>query len=299
MTPTRRTFVLGTDWWTDCDDAVALRMLARAALAGDVTLVAIGINACMEYSVASLDGFLTAEGLRGVRIGLDRDATDFGGNPPYQRRLSQYAIDRQSNDDAEDGVRMYRSVLAGAEQPVEIIEIGYPQLLADTLMSEGDDISPLSGLELFRTKVKKIWMMAGKWDDDPGRENNFIRAPRSRLAGHALCKCCPVPITFLGWEVGHDVISGSKLPESSILRDVLCDHGSKDGRSSWDPMLVAMALIGDEDAAGYDTVRGRAEVDAETGENRFTQDENGLHRYVVRRHAPAYYADGIDRMIEE
>lgn len=25
-----RKFILGTDWWTDCDDAVAIRILARA-----------------------------------------------------------------------------------------------------------------------------------------------------------------------------------------------------------------------------------------------------------------------------
>ncbi len=304
MTHTPRTLLLGTDWWTDCDDAVAIRILVRAAQAGRITLAAVGISACMEHSVASLDGFLTAEGARGVRIGLDRDATDFGGDPPYQKRLVQYAVDRKSNDDAEDGVRMYRSVLAAAEQPHEIVEIGYPQVLTDTLMSEGDDISPLTGLELFRSKVKKIWMMAGKWDEDPGRENNFARAPRSRRAGHVLCERCPVPITFLGWEVGHDVISGSRL-DRGVLYDALWDHGCGrwhtpgGGRSSWDPMLVELALIGDEEAAGYDTVCGRAQVDAETGENRFTPDENGLHRYVVRRHAPEYYAERIDRMIEE
>lgn len=299
-----RTLLLGTDWWTDCDDAVAIRILARAVLAGRIDLAAVGISACMEHSVASLDGFLTSEGLRGVRIGLDRDATDFGGNPPYQRRMVAYAVDRRSNEDAEDAVRMYRSVLAAAEKPLEIVEIGYPQVLTNALMSEGDDISPLTGLELFRQKVKKIWMMAGKWDETVGHENNFARAPRSRVAGHMLCEHCPVPITFLGWEVGHDVISGSHLT-GGVLYDALYDHGCGrwhtpgGGRSSWDPMLIELALIGDEDAAGYDTVCGHAEVDVETGENRFTPDEGGLHRYVIRRHAPELYAARIDRLIEE
>jgi hypothetical protein len=258
----------------------------------------------MEHSVASLDGFLASEGLRGVRIGLDRAATDFGGAPPYQKRMVPLAVDRKSNDDAEDAVRMYRSVLAAAEEPLEIIEIGYPQVLTDTLLSLPDDLSPLTGVELFRQKVKKIWMMAGKWDEAVGRENNFARAPRSRVAAHRLCASCPVPITFLGWEVGHDVISGSKLT-SGVLYDALYDHGCGrwhtpgGGRSSWDPMLIELALIGDEDAAGYDLVRGRAEVDAETGENRFTPDACGLHGYVVRRHAPEHYAARIDRRIEE
>lgn len=296
MNTAPRTFLLGTDWWTDCDDVVALRLLAIAVRSGEINLAAIALNGCMEYSVASLDGFLTTEGVRNMRIGIDREATDFGGNPPYQKRLAQYAIDRKSNDDAEDAVRMYRAVLAEAEQPLEIIEIGYPQVLANTLMSAADDISPLTGMDLFRTKIKKIWMMAGKWDEIVGRENNFARAPRSRMAGHLLCEYCPVPITFLGFEVGVDVISGSKLTHGALY-DALCDHGSKNGRSSWDPMLCELALIGDESAAGYDTVRGRAHVDAATGENTFVPDPNGLHRYVIRRDSPAVYAERIDRRI--
>ena len=43
-------------------------------------------------------------------------------------------------------------------------------------------------------------MMAGKWDDAEGKENNFTRAPRSREAGAYFCRFCPVPVTFLGFE---------------------------------------------------------------------------------------------------
>ena len=84
-----RRFLVGTDWWTDCDDAVAMRILARAVKAGEIELAGIGINACMEYSAASLTGFLKSEGLTDIPMGIDRDATDFGGNPPYQKRLAE------------------------------------------------------------------------------------------------------------------------------------------------------------------------------------------------------------------
>ncbi|MBQ8212977.1 MAG: hypothetical protein IJZ80_03125, partial [Clostridia bacterium] len=79
-----RNFILGTDWWTDCDDAVALRLLARFVKEKKINLLGIGINACMEYSVASLKGFLFANGLDRIPIGIDSDATDLGGSPPYQ-----------------------------------------------------------------------------------------------------------------------------------------------------------------------------------------------------------------------
>ena len=293
-----RRFIVGTDWWTDCDDAVAMRLLARAHRKGEIRLLGVGMNGCMEYSAASLDGFLVYEGVDDVPLGIDLAGNDFGGHPPYQKRLAPLARRYLKNEDAEDAARLYRRLLAEGEEKVEIIEIGYPQVLANALMSGADDISEKSGMELFREKVGKIWMMAGKWDEENGRENNFARNRRASEAGHVLCKCCPVPITFLGWEIGFDVITGKSLRSDDPLHGALADHGSESGRSSWDPRLAALALEGDEDRAGYDVVCGQAEVDALTGRNRFERRADGLHRYVVRRREPAYYEHLIERSIE-
>ena len=293
-----RTFLLGTDWWTDCDDCVALRILSRAVKAGKARLGGIVLNGCMEYSVASIDGFLTLEGLADIPVGLDAAATDFGGNPPYQKRLAQYAASRRSNADAEDAVRLYRRLLAKAEQPIEMIEIGYLQVVAALLESQGDDISPLDGATLIRQKVSHVWVMAGKWDEPCGRENNFARNGRSRRAGYVFCDKCPVPVTFLGFEVGERVISGRSLRSGDPLHDALCDHGSANGRSSWDPMLVMLALDGDAARAGYDTVCGTASVDAASGCNQFKIHDAGLHRYVVKQHPDEYYESLLEAAIK-
>ena len=125
-----RKIILGTDWWTDCDDAVALRLICRAIKEEKIQLLGVGINACMEYSVASLKGFLKAEGVEDIPIGIDLDAVDFGGNPPYQRRLAEAFCPSVRNTDAEDAVRLYRRLLASEEGRLEIIEIGYPQAIA-------------------------------------------------------------------------------------------------------------------------------------------------------------------------
>lgn len=293
-----RQFILGTDWWTDCDDAVAVRLLARAHLAGDIRLLGVVINACMAYSVPSLDGFLHLEGVRGIPIGIDREATDFGGNPPYQQRLAPAAVEYTDNDHAEEAVGLYRRLLAESDAPVDILEIGYPQALTALLESGADDHSPLTGVQLVREKVAHVWVMAGKWSEEGGLENNFCRNPRSRRAGDLLCRLCPVPLTFLGYEVGVSVISGSRLSPEDHLHLTLADHGSGDGRSSWDPMLVLLAMSGDPVDAGYDTVRGVARVDPDTGANHFTPDETGPHRYVVKNKPDEYYQDEIDARIE-
>lgn len=292
-----RKFILGTDWWTDCDDAVAVRILARAHKAGEIILKGIAINACMEYSVKSLDGFLNSEGVSDIPIGIDLEATDFGGNPPYQKRLAELPSKYNSNADAENAVKLYRRILAESKEPLEIIEIGYLQAISAVLESEADEISEKTGLELIKEKVSKFWVMAGKWDDNPGSENNLARNPRSRVAGSIFCEKCPVPITFLGWETGFDVITGGELNEGDILYQVLCDHGSQDGRSSWDPMLALMALIGDESAAEYDVIQGVATVDKENGENRFSTCADGKHKYVVRKQPVTYYSKKINDLI--
>ena len=165
-------------------------------------------------------------------------------------------------------------------------------------MSEGDDISAKSGLTLVTEKVKKFWLMAGKWDKDGEKENNFCRNPRARTAADIFCRTCPVPVTFLGWEAGFDVLTGDGLTHSDHLYRVLLDHGSENGRNSWDPMLVLMALIGDEESAGYDTVTGTATVDADTGANHFAIDSKGLHKYVVKKFGNAYYSERINEIIK-
>ena len=293
-----RKFILGTDWWTDCDDAVALRLISIAVKAKKAQLLGICINGCMEYSVASVKGFLKNEGVFDIPVGIDISATDFGGTPRYQKRLAEL-MPNVTNKDAEDGVRLYRRLLEEASEPVEIIEIGYLQVFAALLKSGADDISEKSGIDLVREKVSKLWVMAGKWDADGEKENNFCRNERSRVAGKEFCDLCPVPITFLGWEVGRGILTGGSLDKNDALYHALCDHGSYNGRDSWDPMLVMTALIGDEDKAGYTTVRGTASVDPETGANKFMRDSNGKHSFVIKKHDDRYYAEQINSIITQ
>lgn len=290
-----RRFILGTDWWDDCDDAVALRLLTRAVRADKLRLLGVGINACMSDSVASLCGFLRADGLIDIPVGIDTAATDFGGTPPYQRHLAADFAPDLCNGDGEDAVRLYRRLLQEAEPGVEILEIGFLQVIAGVLTSGADDISEKSGLELVREKVAKVWVMGGKWDTDGGVENNFARNARARRAAHTFCALCPVPVTFLGFEIGVGMITGRSLSHSDHLFRVLSDHGSANGRDSWDPMLAMLALTGDEAAAGYTAVRGQASVDAETGENHFTPDADGKQAYVV---ATPTAREAIARLIE-
>lgn len=282
-----RKFILDTDWWTDCDDAVAARLLCNAHRRGEVEILGIHINACMPFSIPSLDAFTRDCGVT-VPLGLDHDAVHFDGTPAYQEHLARTGEVLRHNEDVPGSLDFYRQLLGDApDGSVEIISIGFTQALAGLLESPG-------GRELVSGKVKHLWIMAGKWDEEGGREYNFDKNALTRRSGAKLCDAWPTPVTFLGWEVGASVITGGNLPDGDLLKQVMRDHGSVAGRSSWDPMLALLAVIGDPEKAGYRCVYGKARVDEKDGRNYFSEDPGGCHRYVVKLRDDAYYADAVN-----
>ena len=288
-----RNFILGTDWGEDSDDCVAVRILARAHKKGEINMLGMGINTLTEYSAPSLYRFLEKEGVN-IPVGVDKSCPHKIEYVTYQKRLA--AETNKTNDDFEDAVRLYRRKIAEANGQVEILEVGFLQVICAALMSEPDDISPKSGMELFKEKVKKIWIMGGTWTMQGGMEYNLCKYQFSRDASYAFVNNCPCPITFLGWEIGHDLITGDKLASDDFLHLALADHGSGNGRESWDPMLATLALIGDNEKAGYKTVKGIATVDKD-GKNYFEENENGIHEYVIKAHEDSYYSEIINNLI--
>ena len=290
-----RNIILGTDWGEDCDDAVAVRVLARSHKAGKINFLGAGINTHTELSAPSLYRFLELENCI-LPIGVDKNCPKKEWQNRYQPRLA-CQTDKKDRD-FEDAVRLYRRLIANAEGKVEIVEIGFLQVLANTLLSEADDISPLSGMELFEKKVDKVWIMGGKFSEQGGKEFNFSYTPFACEASSIILEKCPCEITLLGWETGAELITGNTLKMDDYLYTAISDWGSPEGRESWDPMTAMMAVIGDEAEAGYDTVKARVWVDHKTGANYFTPDENSNRKFVIKKFPDEYYSNMINEVIE-
>ena len=282
-----RKFILDTDWWTDCDDAVAIRLLCNAHIKKEIELLGININACMKWSVPSLDVFTRDCGVV-VPLGIDHAAAGFAGEPSYQEHLAMVREPQRSNEDVPDGVDFYWQLLNDAEDnSVEIISIGFTQVMANLLKRPG-------GMDSVKQKVSHLWIMAGKWDEEHGLEYNFYKNAMTRQAASELCASWPTAITFLGWEVGHSVLTGNNLPDGDLLKQIMTDHGSVNGRSSWDPMTALLAIIGDPEKAGYKAVYGKAAADPSDGSNTFTPAPDGSHRYVIKKFDDSYYASAVN-----
>lgn len=299
MPPVGKKIILGTDWHTDCDDAVAVRLLAWAHLHGIIELLGISIDSAMDYSVASLRAFLENEGIGDVPVGLDKGAFDYGGKIKYQKRLAEGRDADAENRDAEDAVSLYRRLLASADSKVDIIEVGFNQVLAALLESGSDEYSPLDGVELVRQKVGTFWIMGGDWLDRGRREFNFTAKPKATEAIRKVMKLCPVKIVFLGYEIGVNVITGKpvieRYPEDKLSL-CLCDYDAPDGRRSWDPMTAYLACVGDAKACGYRLVRGTATIN-DAGVTALSPDENGKHAFVEKLYSNEEYAACIDEIL--
>ena len=285
-----RKFILDTDWWTDCDDAVAVRLLCNAHRKQQIEIVGINVSVCTPYSIPALDIFTRDAGVN-VPLGLDFSAVNFSGKALYQEHLAASGDVLRQNSDAVNGIDFYWQLLTeAAAKELENISIGFPQVLSGILNRSG-------GMKLVAEKVRHLWIVGGKWDEDGGLEYNFSNHPICCHGASILCRLWPTPITFLGWEVGTTVISGGKLPEGDLLRQVMIDHGSENGRSSWDPMLILLAIADSPEKAGYHCVYGYATVDATSGANHFKTAANGPHRYVIKNHSDDFYVRQIDEQL--
>lgn len=296
--------ILDTDWMDDVDDAVAIRVLLWAERQNLVDIVGINIDSVISTSAQSMSCFLNYEDRNQLCIGLEKEITGISSSSAYH----QICIDSfpyynySSNDSCEDSVTFYRRALSKATQKVNIVLIGFPSSLYRLLKSTSDDYSSLNGLELVSEKVRKLYFMGGGYPSY-AKENNLARNTNIATYSDYILKNFPCPICFLGFEVGKSVITGDTLSttlgKDDLLYKCLSAYDASSGRSSWDPMTVLLACIDDPELAGYTAVTGTNTIDTNTLVNTFTNDANGTHSYVKKRHSDTYYKYLINSIIEK
>lgn len=299
--------ILDTDWWTDIDDAVAIKILVWAEREGLCDILGLIVNAVNDNSAQSLARYLDYLGRGDLPFALEKNATDYNGNPSYFSTMISswnhglYSSNLECPDENEG--EYYISLLQSlpSDEKCNIVCIGYLSALAGLFNRAKEDQSIYN---LIVNKVNKVFIMAGKYPS--GSENNFTRTARSRKAGYDVCTNCPseIPMIFLGYEVGETVLSGgttgSVIGTFDLLYKGMVAHGEgSKGRSSWDPMTMLLALMDNENMSGYQYVRGTNVVNASTGANVFTKNEDGNHYYVVKKYADAWYAHQINSIVEQ
>ncbi len=279
-----RKYIFDTDWFTDCDDCVALRFLARN-LDENHRLLGVNVNVDSPYAYESICAFLKNEGVD-CPVALDKDGR-YAGETKYQKNM---ALENAVVGDTTPipSIEFYKKLLEENDE-VEILSVGFLSSLAAVLKAYPTLIK----------KIKTVWCMGGDWSKQGGREYNFscgwneqaINAARF-VVNEVACKQ-----VFLGFEAGVSVLTGGNLPVGDILGKAMRDWGAEDGRSSWDPMLV-MAALDDKFLGAFDYVLGKASVD-ESGRNYFEISDAGAQAYAVKKMPDAYYEDTINGFLKD
>ena len=256
--------ILDSDMITDYDDMGALAILHALADAGECEILATLSCTRDNGSVAAIEICNNYYGRPDIPVGCSKSDSAVRGAPKgHQKFLDlqpkypgtfRYA----NSDDAPDAVGVYREVLSmQPDHSVVVCSLGFLTNMRALLESGPDRFSPLSGIDLVRTKVKKWVAMACCYPR--GHEYNSDGDVESSMM--ALAEW-PTPIVFTDFQYGRHLYSGRAIAESDYesnpVKDVFewsltprekITSKSWDqmaGHPSWDESAVLIAVRGEE-----------------------------------------------------
>ncbi len=239
-----------TDMDTDCDDAGALAMLLEYVKAGRAELLGIVTDAPTPYAAPCCE-ILTDFYKTDCPIGaLSADFAPCSERlEKYRRHSAEWSLYNReiskplckTDRDYPSETEVYRRCLAAApDNSVTVLCVGLLTSAANALMSEGDEISPLSGVELFKKKVKRVVSMG-----TPDKVGDFNWG-MDREASESFFASCPAPIYVS--QYGGEIITGKTLPKkfgkTHPVRRIyeIFARDNPVGRSSWDLIATLFAV---------------------------------------------------------
>lgn len=287
--------IFDTDLDSDVDDVGALAMLLNLHTDGDIELLGVVVTSDDPYAPVCAAAINSFYGFPDIPVGFLMGQEKLNNHSRYTRQLaSEFPSGLSGWEDAHNAVSLYRKLLAESpDESVFIVTVGHLTSLQQLLLSLPDQISPLSGHELVRKKVKQWICMGGHYPE--GKEANFYRP--DPLSTYYCVNNWDKDVIFCGWEAGNPVITGGEYIRETLDSTHPVYRGYElynnfSGRQSWDQIAVLMLLD-----AGYEFftfVRGECIVMPD-GSNSWKNDPLGPHRYVVIN--DDFGADYISRYI--
>ena len=212
--------ILDTDPSYDPDDAGCMAMLHTLATVGECEILAIVKTTNHKESALSISAINTFYKRGAIPVGDYKGYAEKIDAPEetYDGYLAKnYPRELKSWEEAMDGVRLYREILATArDSSITVIIIGTMHNFYAVLQSQADKYSELDGKELVKQKVKQVVTMGGNFIDGRGfdRTNwggsdqlcdytdwSCLNEERNQMCRYVI-ENCPAPFIASGWEVG-------------------------------------------------------------------------------------------------
>lgn len=279
----KKKIILDTDVGSDCDDMLAIAYLVYAAKNLGCELSAITYSHTCPHAIASIRALLRS--LDSPIPPIGRMDCEWQEKENYSKAVAEKFALKQDYEDVSSAVKVLRRALVENEKSV-ICAIGPLTNISNLLQSDGDEISPLNGVELVKEKCEKLVVMGGRFTDEENGERFSEWNFKIDLdATKTFTEMCPVPALFLPFEVGVKVLTGGKVMEKygentplslSFLR--FASAKERGGRFSWDPITAVYAVEGCKDWL-EESACGEVRVD-ENGVSRFVEKKKGLHKIL-------------------
>lgn len=286
--------IFDTDIGNDCDDVLAMGVIHSLQSRGHCRLVGVTITKDHEQCAPFVDAINTFYGRGDIPIGVchsgvTRQQSRFTGlvNDKDGDR-DRYPHDLRRGQDAPDAVALLRKLLAAeADGSVVIAQVGFSTNLSNLLKSPPDDVSPLTGRELVRQKVRLLSVMAGAFAPINGQPHYEYNVVEDIPSAKVLAAEWPTEIVYSGFEIGL----AAPYPAVSIERDYqyVPHHPLKEAyvlyeppphnRPTWDLTSVLYAVLPDRGYFGLSD-RGTVTVD-DKGLTTFQATAEGKHRYLT------------------
>jgi len=291
--------IFDTDMLDDCDDAGALATLNKLADLGEAEILACVVNGHgnEKASAAAVSAINTWYGRPQIPVGTNQGPARGRTRSAYTSKLrDEFPHHALPDDQQPTALSIYRTALASApDASVTIISVGLFSNLSDLLKSQPDAISPLSGPDLVRAKVKHLVAMGGGFPKGGG-DYNFNS---DSLATQYAVANWPTPILFSGAEIGWKVITGKPLvatPASNPVRRAYELHGNlRGGHQSWD-LTAVLAAVRDPRLYWDVSPGGTCTVDPK-GHDEWAPTPDRGHTYLIEKLPPADVAKVLDDLI--
>ena len=289
--------IFDTDIGNDCDDVLAMGVIHSLQSRGECELLAVTITKDHELAAPFADAVNTFYGRGEIPIGVCRSKVtpEAGKFNVLAKEAKKYPHDLISGKDAPDAVAVLRKTLASQKDgSVVVAQVGFSTNLANLLTSKADDISPLSGMDLVKKKVRLLSIMAGAFKQivgDTGHlyDHKEYNVHKDLPSAQKLCADWPTPIVWSGFEIGKNLT----YPHKSILRDykyvehhplpkayTLYNPPPHD-RPTWDLTSVLHAIRPDHQYFDL-SPPGKVTV-ADNALTTFKESADGRDRYLILR----------------
>jgi inosine-uridine nucleoside N-ribohydrolase len=301
--------IFDTDMAADVDDVGALAILHAMADLGEAEILAVGISSRNENVGPTVDAINTWYGRpdipigyqRGIQVGYPADTGEATESKYAEAVAKSFPHRLARSSEAPEAALLYRRILAAQpDASVVIVSVGFLTNLRSLLDTPPHAVSPASGEDLVRRKVRLWVCMGGKFPD--GRFANGGGEYNLRIDTRAAVRVLgdwPTPVVLSGFEIGARVFTGKGLraaPETSPTRAAYLHFNGLENRESWDQTAVLYAVRG---AADYwtESEPGLCLMHASlrSSYNEWIPTPRKSHRYLIEKMPPA----DVARVIED